>query len=576
MRAREASPGTRSGVAGPELIDRDIEAYLAEEQRKEILRFLTAGSVDDGKSTLIGRLLHDSNMVYDDQLAALRRDSAKKSSAGGEIDYSLLVDGLLSEREQGITIDVAYRYFATEKRKFIIADTPGHEQYTRNMATGASTADLAVILIDARYGVLPQTRRHSFIASLLGIRHIVAAVNKMDLVGWDEGVFTRIVEEYGAFAKKLGFSDVHPIPLSALKGDNVVERSENTPYYAGPPLLAYLETVQVAKDKNVQSLRFPVQYVLRPNLDFRGFSGTVASGVIKKGDRVMSLPSRRTSTVERIVTQDGDRAEAFPPQSVTITLADEIDVSRGDMLVHEHDLPEVARSIECMVVWMNERPCEVGASYLVKHGTKLVSAEVSAIHERVDVNTLDRQPARTLGLNDVGRVTITAARPLLFDAYTENRATGALIFIDRLTNGTFGAGMILGPGGNEPREEEVVKSGGVTLAERTRRLGQRPALVVLTGGDEARREELGHALERRLWDDGYTAHVLGPRAVGAAAVCQGLGLISIVLADGTTELSGLKAGIPGEQILVVSVDDADGGGSTEAVLRALRARDVIR
>ncbi|MFT3770195.1 MAG: sulfate adenylyltransferase subunit CysN [Minicystis sp.] len=558
-----------------ELIENDVEAYLAREQHKEILRFLTAGSVDDGKSTLIGRLLHDSNMVYDDQLAALRRDSAKKSSAGGEIDYSLLVDGLLSEREQGITIDVAYRYFATDRRKFIIADTPGHEQYTRNMATGASTADLAIILIDARYGVLPQTRRHSFIASLLGIRHIVAAVNKMDLVGYDAGVFDRIRADYAAFTAKLGFTDVHYLPLSALKGDNVVLRSDSMPFYDGPPLLEYLETVQVDKDKNVANLRFPVQYVLRPNLDFRGFSGTVASGVIRKGDRVMSLPSRRTSTVTRIVTYDGDREEAFPPQAVTVTLADEIDVSRGDMLVHENDLPKIARSIEAMVVWMNERPCEVGASYLIKHGTKLVSAEVSAIHERVDVTSLDRHPARTLGLNDVGRVTLTAARPLLFDAYQENRATGAFIVIDRLTNGTFGAGMILGPGAGEPQEIEATTARGVSLAERTRRLGQRPAAVVLTGGDDARREELGYLIERRLWDDGYTAHVLGPRAVGAAAVCQGLGLISILLADGTTELSGLTAAVPADQVLLVDCDDKD-DGSAEAVLRELRKREVIR
>ena len=576
-------------MADRELIERDVEAYLAREQHKEILRFLTAGSVDDGKSTLIGRLLHDSNMVYDDQLAALRKDSAKKGSAGGQIDYSLLVDGLLSEREQGITIDVAYRYFATPARKFIIADTPGHVQYTRNMATGASTADLAIILIDARYGVLPQTRRHSFIASLLGIRHIVAAVNKMDLVGWDEAVFDRIRADYAAFAAMLGFTDVHYIPLSALEGDNVVEESESTPYYTGPPLLRYLETVQVAKDKNVESLRFPVQYVLRPDLDFRGFSGTIASGVIKRGDRVMSLPSRRTSTVTRIVTYDGDREEAFPPQAVTITLADEIDVSRGDMLVHEDDLPEVARSIEVMVVWMNERPCEVGASYLIKHGTKVVSAEVSEIHERVDVESLDRHPARSLGLNDVGRVTLTAARPLLFDAYAKNRATGALIFIDRLTNGTFGAGMILGRGDTEPREADASGARGVTPAERARRLGQRPAVVVLAGGDDARREELGYLIERRLWDDGYTAHVLGPRAVGAAAVCHGIGLINILLADGTTELSGLSATVPPEQLLMVSCEDEGGhdgasppmppgpaGASAESVLRELRKREIIR
>ena len=561
-----------------DLLDRDVEAYLALQQRKEILRFLTAGSVDDGKSTLIGRLLHDSNMVYDDQLATLRRDSAKKSSAGGQIDYSLLVDGLLSEREQGITIDVAYRYFATEKRKFIIADTPGHEQYTRNMATGASTADLAVILIDARYGVLPQTRRHSFIASLLGIRHLVAAVNKMDLRGYDEAVFDAIRADYKAFADKLGLRDVQFIPLSALEGDNVVEKSAKMPWYAGPPLLSHLETVPIAADRNLAHLRFPVQYVMRPDLDFRGFSGTVASGVVRRGDRIMSLPSRRTSTVARIVTHDGDLEEAFPPLAVTLTLADEIDVSRGDMLVHEHDLPHVARSVEAMVVWMDERPLELGAAYLIKHGTKVVSAEVSAVHERVDVTTLERHPARSLGLNDIGRVTLTAARPLLFDAYADNKGTGAFILIDRLTNGTVGAGMILGPGASEVGvpDRQATVSRGVSPAERSRRLAQGPALIVLTGGDATRREELGYGLERRLWDDGYTAHVLPPRSIGAVAVCQGLGLLTILLADGDTELSALTDVVPREQTLVVACDDGAEGASIEAIVRALRAREVIR
>ena len=560
-----------------DLLATDIEAYLALQQRKEILRFLTAGSVDDGKSTLIGRLLHDSNMVYDDQLVTLRRDSAKKSSAGGPIDFSLLVDGLLSEREQGITIDVAYRYFATEKRKFIIADTPGHEQYTRNMATGASTADLAVILIDARYGVLPQTRRHSFIASLLGIRHIVAAVNKMDLRGYDQAVFEGIRADYAAFADKLGLRDVQFIPLSALEGDNVVEKSAKMPWYEGPPLLAHLETVPLAADRDLDHLRFPVQYVLRPDLDFRGFSGTVAAGVVRRGDRIMSLPSRRTSTVARIVTYDGDREEAFAPLAVTLTLADEIDVSRGDMLVHEHALPHVARSIEAMVVWMHERPLEPGAAYLIKHGTKVVSAEVTTIHERVDVTTLERHPARSLGLNDIGRVTLTAARPLLFDAYADSKGTGAFIFIDRLTNGTFGAGMILGAGASEPGEPEGDggRSRGVSLAERVRRLSQSPALIALTGGDAARREELGYGLERRLWDDGYTAHVLPPRAVGSIVVCQGLGLLTILLADGDTELSALTGVVPRERTFVVACDEAE-GASVEAIVHGLRARDLVR
>jgi bifunctional enzyme CysN/CysC len=559
------------------LIDRDIEAYLALQQKKEILRFLTAGSVDDGKSTLIGRLLHDSNMVYDDQLVTLRKDSAKKSSAGGEVDYSLLVDGLLSEREQGITIDVAYRYFATEKRKFIIADTPGHEQYTRNMATGASTADLAIILIDARYGVLPQTRRHSFIAKLLGIRHVVAAVNKMDLRGYDEAVFAGICAEYAAFAAKLGLSDIHYLPLSALKGDNVVVPSERMPWYQGPPLLSYLETVPIARDQHTTALRFPVQYVLRPDLDFRGFSGTVASGVIRRGDRVQSLPSGRASTVARIVTRDGDLEEATTAMAVTVTLADEIDVSRGDMLVHDGALPHVSRGIEAMVVWMHETELRLGGSYLIKHGTKVVSAEVTAIHERVDVTTLERHPARSLGLNDIGRVTLTAARPLLFDAYAENRATGAFILIDRITNGTHGAGMILAPA-----SEEIAAEGarGVSTAERSRRLGHQAAVVVVIG------EALAYALERRLWDEGLSAHVLGPAEVGALGVCQALGMISIVVAGrdgGHPQTPGRDGGHPqtpgrdgGHPQTAADAVVAGEGASVESVLSELLARGVIR
>jgi bifunctional enzyme CysN/CysC len=559
-----------------DLIAVDIEGYLQKHEQKEILRFLTAGSVDDGKSTLIGRLLHDSNMVYDDQMETLRKDSAKKSSAGGEIDYSLLVDGLLSEREQGITIDVAYRYFATPRRKFIIADTPGHEQYTRNMATGASTADLAVILVDARYGVLAQTRRHSFIASLLGIRHIVVAVNKMDLRGYEEAVFDEIKRAYAELASQLGFVDVHYLPLSALRGDNVVTRSEEMPWYAGPPLLEHLETVPLGKGRIAGPLRFPVQYVLRPNLDFRGFSGTIASGSVRRGDRVMALPSRKTSTVTRIVTFDGDLAEAHAGMAVTLTLADEIDVSRGDTLVREEALPSVGRSIESMVVWMNERPMQPHAAYLIKHGTKLVSAEVHSIHERVDVSTLERRPAKQLGLNDIGRVTLTASRALLFDAYEKNHATGAFILIDRLTNATMGAGMILGPGADEPEQGGVSGGGAVSVAERLARLGQRPAALFFVGGDAARRDDLAHRLERRLWDDGYTAHVLGPRDLRALRMCGDLGLISLVLADGSEELSAVRGELAAEQTLEVQCGEGEEGESLDSVLSRLRERGVIR
>ncbi len=559
-----------------DLIAADIEGYLQKHEQKEILRFLTAGSVDDGKSTLIGRLLHDSNMVYDDQMATLVKDSAKRSSAGGEIDYSLLVDGLLSEREQGITIDVAYRYFATPKRKFIIADTPGHEQYTRNMATGASTADLAVILVDARYGVLPQTRRHSFIASLLGIKHIVVAINKMDLRGYEESVFNEIQAAFAELATRLGFKDVHYLPLSALRGDNVVTKSAAMPWYQGPPLLDYLETVPLTRTGNEGPLRFPVQYVLRPNLDFRGFSGTIASGTVRRGDRIMALPSRKTSTVERIVTFDGDLAEAHAEMAVTLTLADEIDVSRGDTLVREEALPRIGRSIEAMMVWMNERPMVPRAAYVIKHGTRVVSAEVHAIHERIDVNTLDRHPARQLGLNDIGRITLTASRALLFDAYTENHGTGAFILIDRLTNATLGAGMILGPGADEPESAGVGGDGRVTVAERLARLGQRPAALFFVGGDRARREELAHGLERRLWDDGYTAHVLATHDPGSLRVLLGLGLISLALAEGPDELSAVRAALGAEQVFEVPCGEGQAAESIEGILARLRDAGIIR
>ena len=510
-----------------ELIDRDIAAYLARHERKQILRFLTAGSVDDGKSTLIGRLLHDSNMVFEDQLDALKRDSAKKSSAGGEIDYSLLVDGLLSEREQGITIDVAYRYFATERRKFIIADTPGHEQYTRNMATGASTADLAIILVDARQGVLAQTKRHSYIASLLGIRHLCVAVNKMDLVGYSEGVFASIRDAYLAFAERLGRRDVRFIPLSALKGDNVVVRSDAMPWYAGPPLLEYLETVPLDEAEAAGDLRYPVQLVLRPDLDFRGFAGTVAAGVVRRGDDVMALPSRRRSRVKEIVTRDGSLAEAFPPLAVTLTLEDEIDVGRGDMLVHPDRAPQVGRAIDAMVVWMHERPMRVGGHYLVKHTTQLVNAEVTAIAHRVDVNTLETRPAEELGLNEIGRVTLVASRPLLFDPYVASRATGSIILVDRLTNATVGAGMIRGAAAEPARGRaeggaDAAKGSLIAPAERVRRLAQRPATVWLTGLPKSGKSAIAYALERRLFDEGYAAHVVDPAGL-RGGVSRGLG-----------------------------------------------------
>src|SRR4051794_25974756 len=424
----------------------DIHAYLDRHQRKELLRFLTCGSVDDGKSTLIGRLLHDTKGIYEDQLAAVKRDSVKHGTTGtGEVDLALLTDGLKAEREQGITIDVAYRYFSTDRRKFIIADTPGHEQYTRNMATGASTCQLAIILIDARHGVVTQTRRHSFIVSLLGIKHVVVAVNKMDLVNFDQAVFERIKADYTGFVAKLGLPDVQFIPLSALRGDNVVEKSPAMPWYAGPPLLRHLETVHVASDRNLKDMRFPVQYVLRPHQNFRGFAGTIASGILRNGDEVMALPSGKKSRVKSIVTYDGELDEAFAPMAVTVTLADEIDVSRGDVLVHPGSAPHVSGQIEAMVVWMAEQPFVPGKSYLLKHTTRQTAAEIAALRYGVDVNSLEKRPIRKLGLNEVGQVQLSLTRPIAYDAYQRNAATGAFVVIDRLTNNTVGAGMILEP-----------------------------------------------------------------------------------------------------------------------------------
>jgi bifunctional enzyme CysN/CysC len=447
-------------MKGLDTLGEDIEAYLARHERKELVRLLTAGSVDDGKSTLIGRLLYDTQTIYEDQLAAVRRDSQRKSSVPGAIDLSLLMDGLRAEREQGITIDVAYRYFSTAHRKFIIADCPGHEQYTRNMATGASNCDLAVILIDARHGVQRQTKRHSFIVSLLGIRHVVVAVNKMDLVGWSEEVFERIREEYADFAARLDIGDLRFTPLSALSGDNVVEASANMPWYEGETLLHYLETVHIASDRNLVDLRFPVQYVNRPNLDFRGFSGTVASGIVRPGDEIVAVPSGQKSRVRTIASYDGELAEAFPPMAVTLTLEDEIDVSRGDALVHPGNLPRVDRSFEAMVVWMAEEPLTPGKGYLFKQTTNLVSGQVSAIRYRVDVNTLHRDGAEAIAMNEVARCRVTVNRPIAFDPYRRNRTTGAFIVIDRLTNRTVGAGMIL----DRSDEADQIAEGGAEAA----------------------------------------------------------------------------------------------------------------
>jgi sulfate adenylyltransferase subunit 1 len=425
-----------------DLIATDIDAYLKQHEQKELLRFLTCGSVDDGKSTLIGRLLHDTKMIYEDQLEAVRSDSVRHGTTGERIDLALLVDGLQAEREQGITIDVAYRYFSTAKRKFIIADTPGHEQYTRNMATGASTCDLAIILVDARHGVATQTRRHTYIASLLGIRHIVVAINKMDLVGFDEAVFEKIKADYRAFSAKLDMPEVYFVPISALEGDNVVNRSESAPWYQGQTLMEILESVPVSADKNFTDFRFPVQYVNRPNLDFRGFCGKIASGVIRVGETVKVLPSGKTSTVKSLVTYDGNLQEAFAGQAITITLTDEIDISRGDTLVLAQDEVPQTHGVKAHLVWMTEKACNSGSSYLFKFASKVVSGRVDKIHHRIDVNTQESIAADSLQLNDIAVVDVQLNQPVVVDAYQTNRATGAFIVIDRLTNITVGAGMV--------------------------------------------------------------------------------------------------------------------------------------
>ena len=434
----------------------DIKAYLDADEQKDLLRLLTAGSVDDGKSTLIGRLLFDSKKLYDDQLAALERDSKRVGNAGDHIDYALLLDGLKAEREEGITIDVAYRYFSTNRRKFIIADTPGHEQYTRNMITGGSTANLAIILVDCRTGVITQTRRHTYLVSLLGIKHIVLAVNKMDLVQFDQKVFDDIVADYRQLTDHLGIEDVTCFPLSALDGDNVVERSERTPWYQGPALLDFLETVPIHADRNYKDFRYPVQYVLRPNLDFRGFCGKVASGVVHVGDEVVALPSMKRSHVKSIVTYEGDLQEAFPPQSVTITLEDEIDISRGEMIVHPDNLPNIGRHFTTILVWMDEEPMDTGKQFFLKHNTNTTRATIAAIRNRVDVNTLEEKPGQPFVLNEIGQVDILTAKTLFFDAYTDNRQTGAFILIDPITNNTSAVGMILSPLDERSLENDLV------------------------------------------------------------------------------------------------------------------------
>ncbi|MGI9015921.1 MAG: sulfate adenylyltransferase subunit CysN [Euzebya sp.] len=490
-----------------DLIATDIGAYLAQHERKDLLRLLTCGSVDDGKSTLIGRLLHDSNLVYADQLAALEVDSQTMGTTGDEPDLALLTDGLKAEREQGITIDVAYRYFSTAKRKFIIADTPGHEQYTRNMVTGASTADLAIVMVDARHGVLPQTKRHSAIASLLGITHLVVAINKMDLVEWSQDRFEQIVKDYTVFTESLDTA-VTPyfLPLSALTGDHVVTPSQHLGWFDGVPLMEHLETVDTRAAAD-DVLRLPVQLVIRPDLDFRGFAGTIASGVLRPGDPVTAQPSGVSSTIGRIVTFDGDLAEAQAGQAVTVTLSDEIDVSRGDILTGEGRSLSRSHRVDADLVWLAATGLSPGRQYLLQSACGHSLAQVSAIRYRLDVNTLDHEQAASLDRNDIARVAISVDRELLFDTYADNRTTGSFILIDPLTNATVAGGMIVGPSSNWDRQAATTlttMTSAVTLAERSDRFGQHPVTILLTGLTGGGKSAIAAALERLLFDAGRT------------------------------------------------------------------------
>jgi bifunctional enzyme CysN/CysC len=488
------------------LIAEDIEAYLEAHQHKSLLRFLTCGSVDDGKSTLIGRLLYDSKMIFEDQLAALEADSKKVGTQGGEIDFALLVDGLAAEREQGITIDVAYRFFSTDKRKFIVADTPGHEQYTRNMVTGASTADAAVILIDARKGVLTQTRRHSYLVSLLGIRHVVLAINKMDLVDWSQARFDEIVGDYAAFAEQIGIKTFTAIPMSALRGDNITEPSTKSPWYSGPPLMRWLEDAPVEDDLRDKPFRMPVQWVNRPNLDFRGFSGLIASGVIRPGDKIKALPSGRESTVERIVTFTGDLPEAVAGQSVTLTLADEIDVSRGDVLAQADQPPAVADQFEATLVWFDEEAMLPGRPYLLKLATRTVTAQVAEPKYKVNVNTLEQLAARKLELNEIGVCNLALDAPIAFDPYAENHDLGGFILIDRISNRTVGAGLLH----FALRRSQNIhwQALDVDKATRSAAKGQKAQVVWLTGLSGAGKSTIANLVEKRLLAEGRHTYLL--------------------------------------------------------------------
>ena len=521
----------------------DIEDYLEKHQSKQLLRFVAVGSVDDGKSTLIGRLLHDTQGVYEDQLDDARRNA----KPGREIDFALITDGLAAEREQGITIDVAYRYFTTARRKFIIADTPGHVQYTRNMATGASTANVCVMLIDARLGVLQQSRRHAYIASLLGIPHLLVCINKMDLVDFSEERYEELKAEFTQVVSEMNFTDLTFLPVSALDGDNVVTSSERTPWYDGPALLEHLETVDITHDRNLDDFRFPVQYVIRPNQNYRGFAGTVVSGNVAVGDAVTVLPLGTTTTVKAIEAGGESVDSAFAPMSVTLLLSEEVDVSRGSMIVPAGTHPSVERTFDAHLVWMAERPLDTGKSYLLKHTTRYVRAGMHEVAWKLDMETLEKVEASELALNDIGCVTVTAHQPLYFDPYEQNRGLGAFVVVDSLTNGTVAAGMIIGPS-----ESHAQCSGGrtgVSARERAERLRQSAVAICLVGDDLD--ETLPYAVERRLFDLGYLAYVMAPFDAHGVVACHAAGLITLSAAKDAS-VADLRAELGDDDVLVVA------------------------
>jgi sulfate adenylyltransferase large subunit len=568
-------------LAAPDIeLPEGLSSFLEQNLSKELLRFTTAGSVDDGKSTLIGRLLHDSKSVYEDQLASVKNSRVNRS--GRAIDFSLLTDGLRAEREQGITIDVAYRYFSTSRRKFIIADTPGHEQYTRNMATGASTADLAVILVDGTKGLLTQTRRHAYIASLLGIPSVVAAINKMDLAGYSEEIFLQLEKDFLALAKRLGIPSVQCIPVSALEGDNVVTRSDKMLWYSGPSLLEHLETVVIPRAVQTGALRFPIQYVIRPDASFRGFAGRIANGTIRPGDPVLALPSRQQSRVQSIVSFDGELSEAITSQSVVLKLEDEIDLSRGDMLVSPDAVPEVSKRFAATVVWLHAEPLELNRVYLAKHAGRQVKARARRIRFRVDVNTFSEHPVNQLDMNGVASVEFETSSPLLFDPYDRNRTTGSFILIDAISNSTVGAGMIREtlPEGGIARSQETAnrdkESGGVTAEERHERHGHRPGIFVVRDAGAA------ETFERELFNRGFEIQLVRSDHTSPAVLLPllkalwsaGFVIVYASEASAADEQAWLEA-VAGESLFEVSLPGAT-GNIREIVEQTIEIAESLR